>query len=145
MGGSQNALNFAYALYLGLRARGVDEAKIERLVRRWFVLSILTSRFSGAAETQFERDIRLINEPDFAAVLERTEQAELSDAFWQFGLVQALDVASTTRVVGPSRASVESIGRALRLTYTELEQLHAAGAHDRCMREVTRNWGKPYR
>ncbi len=92
---SQNALNFAYALYLGLRARGVEEAKIERLVRRWFVLSILTSRFSGAAETQFERDIRLINEPDFAAVLERTEQAELSDAFWEFGLVQALDVAST--------------------------------------------------
>ncbi|MBV7456175.1 DUF262 domain-containing protein [Acidovorax sp. sif1233] len=92
---SQNALNFAYALYLGLRARGVDESKIERLVRRWFVLSILTSRFSGAAETQFERDIRLIDEPDFAAVLARIEQAELSDAFWQFGLVQALDVAST--------------------------------------------------
>lgn len=92
---SKNALNFAYALYLGLRARGVDDSKIERLVRRWFVLSILTSRFSGAAETQFERDIRLINEPDFAAVLERTEQAELSDAFWQFGLVQTLDVAST--------------------------------------------------
>ncbi|CAN7145051.1 GmrSD restriction endonuclease domain-containing protein [Acidovorax sp. LjRoot194] len=92
---SQNALNFAYALYLGLRARGVDESKIERLVRRWFVLSILTSRFSGAAETQFERDIRLINEPDFADVLARIEQAELSDAFWQFGLVQALDVAST--------------------------------------------------
>lgn len=92
---SQNALNFAYALYLGLRRRGVAEAKIERLVRRWFVLSILTSRFSGAAESQFERDIRMLDEPDFSAVLERIEQAELSDAFWQFGLVQALDVAST--------------------------------------------------
>lgn len=92
---SQNALNFAYALYLGLRARGVDGAKIERFVRRWFVLSILTGRFSSAAETQFERDIRLIDEPDFASVLERTEQAELSEAFWKHGLVQALNVAST--------------------------------------------------
>lgn len=92
---SQNALNFAYALYLRLRALGVDGAKIERLVRRWFVLSILTGRFSGAAETQFERDIRLVDEPDFSAVLDRTEQAELSDAFWRHGLVQALNVAST--------------------------------------------------
>ncbi len=92
---SQNALNFSYALYLGLRRRGVDEARIERFVRRWFVLSILTGRFSGSAETQFERDIRLIDEPDFAAVLERIEQAELSDAFWTLGLVQALDVSST--------------------------------------------------
>ena len=92
---SQNALNFAYALYLGLRQQGVNEAKVERLVRRWFVLSILTGRFSGAAESQFERDIRMLDEPDFASVLERVEQAELSDAFWQFGLVQALDVSST--------------------------------------------------
>ncbi|WP_198320859.1 GmrSD restriction endonuclease domain-containing protein [Azohydromonas aeria] len=92
---SQNALNFAYALYLSLRRRGVDEGKIERLVQRWFVLSILTSRFSGAAETQFERDLRLIEENDFSAVLERTEQAELSDAFWNIGLIQELNVAST--------------------------------------------------
>ena len=92
---SQNALNFAYALYLGLRQKGVEEAQIERLVRRWFVLSILTGRFSGSAETQFERDIRMLDEPDVGAALERIEQAELSDAFWEFGLVQALDVSST--------------------------------------------------
>lgn len=92
---SQNALNFAYALYLGLRRKGIEDALIERLVRRWFVLSILTGRFSGSAESQFERNIRMLDEPDFEAALERIEQAELSDAFWQFGLVQALDVSST--------------------------------------------------
>lgn len=93
---SQNALNFAYALYLGLRRQGVDEHLIERLVRRWFVLSILTARFSGAAETQFEKDIRLVEAPDFSEVLARTEQAELSDAYWEFGLVQALEVSATS-------------------------------------------------
>lgn len=92
---SQNALNFAYALYLGLRQQAVNEAKIERWVQRWFVLSILTGRFSGSAESQFERDIRLLAEPDFGVVLERVEQAELSDSFWKFGLVQSLDVSST--------------------------------------------------
>jgi hypothetical protein len=93
---SQNALNFAYALYLGLRQRNVDEHVIEKLVRRWFVLSILTGRFSGAAETQFEKDIRLVEEPDFSAVLHRTEQAELSDGFWEFGLIQSLEVSATS-------------------------------------------------
>jgi hypothetical protein len=93
---SQNALNFAYALYLGLRRKGVNEALIEKLVRRWFVLSILTGRFSGAAESQFEKDIRLVNEPDFSEVLARTEQAELSDAYWEFGLVQSLEVSATS-------------------------------------------------
>ncbi|MCF8210910.1 MAG: DUF262 domain-containing protein [Rhodoferax sp.] len=93
---SQNALNFAYALYLGLRRKGGNEALIEKLVRRWFVLSILTGRFSGAAESQFEKDIRLVNEPDFSEVLARTEQAELSDAYWEFGLVQSLEVSATS-------------------------------------------------
>lgn len=93
---SQNSLNFAYALYLGLRRKGLDEPTIEKLVRRWFVLSILTGRFSGAAESQFEKDIRLVDEPDFAQVLYRTEQAELSDAYWEFGLVQSLEVSATS-------------------------------------------------
>lgn len=93
---SQNALNFAYTLYLGLRRKNVNEAMIEKLVRRWFVLSILTGRFSGAAESQFEKDTRLVNEPDFSEVLARTEQAELSDAYWEFGLVQSLEVSATS-------------------------------------------------
>jgi hypothetical protein len=93
---SQNALNFGYTLYLRLRAQGVEEMLIEHYVRRWFVLSILTGRFSGAAETQFERDTRLIEEPDFGSALARIEQAELSPAFWEFGLVQSLEVAATS-------------------------------------------------
>ena len=37
---SQNVLNFGYALYLLLRAKGDDAAIIEKVVRRWLVLSI---------------------------------------------------------------------------------------------------------
>ena len=39
--GSQNALNFAYILYLTLRAQSIPDADIELYVRRWFVLSVL--------------------------------------------------------------------------------------------------------
>ncbi len=40
--GSQNAVNFAYMLYLWLRKKGVPAAEIERGVRKWFVFSMLT-------------------------------------------------------------------------------------------------------
>lgn len=51
---SQNALNFAYALYLYLRELNINQALIETWIRKWFVLSVLTSRYSGSPESQFD-------------------------------------------------------------------------------------------
>jgi hypothetical protein len=56
--GSRNALNFAYILYLTLRAEAKPPAEIERAVRRWFVMSVLRGRYSGSIETDFDRDIK---------------------------------------------------------------------------------------
>ncbi|MCK4260927.1 MAG: hypothetical protein KAX49_18260 [Halanaerobiales bacterium] len=55
---SQNVMNFAYILYLTLKLKGLDSNKIETLVRRWLVLSILTGRYSGSAESMFDYDIK---------------------------------------------------------------------------------------
>lgn len=93
---TQGALNFAYIVYLRLRASGVHDGKIETLVRRWFVMSVLTSRYSGSSETQFDKDIRQIAAGDFADILGKIEQAELSSAFWDFGLVQQLETSGTS-------------------------------------------------
>lgn len=93
---TRGALNFAYIVYLRLRANGVQDGKIESLVRRWFVMSILTGRYSGSAETQFDKDIRQIAIGDFSEVLGKIEQAELSPAFWDFGLTQQLETSGTT-------------------------------------------------
>lgn len=93
---TQGALNFAYIVYLRLRAQGVQDGKIESLVRRWFIMSVLTSRYSGSAETQFDKDIRQIASGDFAEILAKIEQAELSPAFWEFGLVQQLETSGTS-------------------------------------------------
>lgn len=93
---TQGALNFAYIVYLRLRADGVQDGKIESLVRRWFAMTVLTSRYSGSAETQFDQDIRQIAAGDFAEILARVEQAELSPAFWDFGLVQQLETSGTS-------------------------------------------------
>ena len=90
---SKNTVNFAYILYLTLRAQGTSPAEIETLVRRWFVMSILTSRYIGSPETAFGVDIRNLNERGARLNLETVEQAELSDAFWNVGLPERLDTS----------------------------------------------------
>ena len=90
---SQNTANFAYIVYLVLREQSVEASKIESHVRRWFVLSILTGRYSGSPESVFDADIRRISEQGMERYLEQTANAELSDAFWQAGLPQQMDTS----------------------------------------------------
>ena len=91
---SQNTLNFAYILYLKLRELKYKPEDIEKYVRRWFVLSILTGRYSGSPESSFDYDVKQIDQDhDFGQFLDSIEAAELSDAFWDFGLVQQLNTS----------------------------------------------------
>ena len=90
---SQNTVNFAYILYLTLRARHTNPPLIETLVRRWFVMSVLTGRYTGSPETAFGVDIRNIGEHDALATLDAVERAELSDAFWDAGLPRQMDTS----------------------------------------------------
>lgn len=92
--GSQNALNFAYILYLTLRDQNVAPAEIERFVRRWFVFSILTGRYSGAPESEFDRDIRQIHTQGIAAYADGLFEGELSDAFWDASLPQSMNTST---------------------------------------------------
>lgn len=92
---SQNALNFAYALYLRLRQDPtMSEGERKSIVRRWFVMSMMTGRNSGSVETQWELDVRRINQYGAAAHLKQIEEAELSDAFWQVTLPGNLETSS---------------------------------------------------
>ena len=91
---SQNVLNFGYALYLGMKEDSVDSNIIEKIVSRWIVLSILTGRYSGSPESYFDYDIkRFLNAEDPMEYLKMTEAGELSDAFWQYTLVQRLNTS----------------------------------------------------
>ncbi len=92
---SGGAMNFAYILYLKLKRDLGNEPRIESWVRRWFVLSTLTGRYSGSPESMFDKDIKAIHEQDFASFLSNVEAAELSAGFWDAGLVQNLHTSST--------------------------------------------------
>lgn len=90
---SQNAINFAYIVYLILRADHVDSGSIESNVRRWFVMSVLTGRYSGSPESSFDYDIKRIKEIGFSKYIEEIESAELSVAFWEAGLPQQMNTS----------------------------------------------------
>ena len=96
---SINALNFAYIVYLKLRDKKYAPQDIEKHVRRWYVLSILTERASGSFESRFESDIKSIDSLPFEEFLQTIESGELSDAFWKVALVEALKSSSTNSPV----------------------------------------------
>ena len=93
---SKMALDFAYALYLRLTiSKEVSVSEVKRIVQKWYVLSVLTGRYSSSPETAFYKDIRLINEKGVVATLNDIEAATLSDNFWGVAVVQDLAYTST--------------------------------------------------
>ena len=87
---AQAPINFAYVVYLKLKQAGCPAPDIEKYVRRWFVLSTLTGRYSASPESRFDQDIRSIDGQPFAEFLSSIEASELSEAFWENGLIRDL-------------------------------------------------------
>jgi len=96
---SVNAMNFAYILYLKLKEQKYNSALIEKYVKKWFVLTLLTGRYSGSPESKFDFDINNISKKDFGEYLQEIEEAQLSDAFWNAELIQRLNTSSSTSPV----------------------------------------------
>ncbi len=96
---SVNAMNFAYILYLKLKEQAYNSALIELYIKKWFVLTLLTGRYSGSPESKFDFDIKNISQRDFGEYLKEIESAQLSDAFWNVELIQRLNTSSSTSPV----------------------------------------------
>ena len=80
---SQNVLNFGYILYLLLREKEVAPDRIETLVRRWVIMSIVTQRYTSSPESQFDLDIRKLNESDdVEQYIEEELSREMSENFF---------------------------------------------------------------
>lgn len=92
---SQMTLDFAYTLYLLLNADStIDKNMIKHYVVKWYVLTTLTGRYISSPESMMDADIRRVKEKGFIAFMEETEAAELSDTFWEVGLVQRLETSA---------------------------------------------------
>ncbi len=90
---SQNAINFSYIVYLVLKDKDTAPHLIESYVRKWFVMSILTGRYSGSPESTFDTDIKRVNELGVTEYLSKIESAHLSEAFWNSSLPQQMNTS----------------------------------------------------
>ena len=91
---SRNAVNFAYILYLRGRKENLPADDIERMVRRWYAMSVLTGRYSGSTETTFDADIRQITDRGVKAYTDTVIENGLPDTFWTGMLLQEMDTSS---------------------------------------------------
>ncbi len=93
---SQNAINFAYIIYLRGRAEGLPAADIERLVRRWYVMSVLRGRYAGNPESTFDFDIRQIDARGVSTYANAVIDAEMSPSYWSTLLPQDMETSSSS-------------------------------------------------
>lgn len=94
--GSKGAVNFAYNLYLTLKEDGsIPSTDVKRWVQRWYVMSVLTGRYSGSSESIMDRDMRGIADRSFVSFYNEIAASQLSDNFWSVTLPQSLTTTST--------------------------------------------------
>ncbi len=92
---SQMTLDFAYTLYLILNSNNqIDKTQIKHFVSKWYVFSTLTSRYITSPESVMDLDIRRIAEKGFLEYFNEMEEANLSNTFWEIGLVQDLETSA---------------------------------------------------
>ncbi len=94
--GSKNALDFAFILYLLARQQGVPSNKIEGIVGKWFVMSVLTKRYSSNPETMFDQDVRQLTDYSVLKHSQNVFETELNDSFWSASLPMEMDTSSST-------------------------------------------------
>lgn len=91
---SSLSLDFAYMLYLTLNNDPtIDKASIKHYVAKWYVLTTLTGRYNASVESQMEQDLLQIRDKGFIPFFTSIEASELSDTFWEDGLIQALETS----------------------------------------------------
>ena len=93
--GGKNMVNFAYILYQRGRSEGLPADDIEHMVRRWFVMTMLTGRYAGTPESAFDFDIRQIEARGAVAYTSTVIEGELSESFWTALLPQNLETSSS--------------------------------------------------
>ena len=92
---SSMTLDFAYTLFLLLHADpSFDKKLLDKYVNKWYVLTTLTSRYIGSPETVMDADLRNIKSKGFKQFFAEIEAAELSETFWNIGLVQRLETSA---------------------------------------------------
>jgi hypothetical protein len=92
--GGKNSIDFAYIVYLRGRKEGLPADELESIVRKWFVMAMLTGRYSGSPETAFDLDIRQIQNISLKNYSNTLFESSLTTGFWENLLPQQMNTSS---------------------------------------------------
>ena len=112
---SQNAVVFAYALYLLGRGRhGLTVERLRPIISRWFFAAAVTARLSGSFETDMEALLRQLSEiqsaEGFIDAIEHDVALMVTEDFWTLRLPEDL---ATSAARSPALYGFEAALRVL--------------------------------
>ncbi|MGB9843516.1 MAG: hypothetical protein ACPLN1_04115 [Caldisericia bacterium] len=94
-------INFfiTYALYLlGKYEYKIDDKLLERLIKKWFIFSQLTQRYTGSPESTIEEDLKNIeNSGNFVNYFNEIFEKNLTNDFWNITLPENLKTSSSNQ------------------------------------------------
>jgi len=94
---SQVAFYVTYAFYLlGKDEKIPDYKKLGKYIKKWFLFSQLTYRYTGSPESRIEDDLNKIKQNGLMDFIEHTINIELTEDFWGVTLPERL-VSSSAR------------------------------------------------
>jgi hypothetical protein len=85
-----------YAIYLKLidLKSVISDREIDSLVKKWFVFSIITQRYTGSPESKIEEDFNKMKDRGVVEFIKDTVNTYLTNDFWHIALPEQLQSSS---------------------------------------------------
>lgn len=93
---SQSALNSTYVMYLNLRSHNLlNKTEICSYIQKWYIMSLLTGRYSSSSESMLDQDVKRVKERGFVEYFKELESSQLNNEYWNTLLIHSLESSSS--------------------------------------------------
>ena len=93
---SQSSLNSAYVMYLNMRNdENFNKIEVCSYIQKWFIMSLLTGRYSSSSESMLDQDVKRIAERGFIEYFKELENSQLNNEYWDTLLIHSLESSSS--------------------------------------------------
>lgn len=93
---SQSSLNSAYVMYLNIRDdNSINKIEICSYIQKWYIMSLLTGRYSSSSESMLDQDVKRIMQRGFVEYFKELENSQLNNEYWNTLLIHSLESSSS--------------------------------------------------